>query len=82
MRKVALALICLFAVPVLSLAQTTDIRDRDGSLIGTKHYDSTSRETQYRNRDGSLEYTGNRNGNEYQIRDRSGSLKWTEQVED
>ncbi len=82
MRKVALALICLIAVPVVALAQTTYIRDRDGSLIGTKHYDSTSRETQYRDRDGSLEYTGNRNGNEYQIRDRSGSLKWTEQVED
>lgn len=82
MRKVALALICLIAVPVVALAQTTDIRDRDGRLIGTRHYDSTSRETQYRDRDGRLEYTGNRNGNEYQIRDRSGSLKWTEQVED
>lgn len=82
MRKVALALICLIAIPVLAVAQTTDIRDRDGRLIGTKHYDSTSRETQYRNRDGSLEYTRSRNGNEYQIRDRSGSLKCTEQAED
>ena len=56
--------------------------DRDGRLVWTKHYDSTSQETQYRNRDGSLEYTGNRIGNEYQIRDRSGNLKWTEQDED
>ncbi len=49
--------------------------DRDGRLIGTKHDDSTSRETQHKNRDGSLEDTGSRNGNEYQIRDRSGRLK-------
>ena len=81
MRRVAI-IICLVVVPVLSFAQTTDIRDRDGRLIGTKHYDSTSRETQYRDRDGRLEYTGNRNGNEYQYRDRSGRLKWTEQPED
>ena len=81
MRRVAI-IICLIVVPVLSLAQTTNIRDRDGRLIGTKHYDSTSRETQYRDRDGRLEYTGSRNGNDYQIRDRSGRLKWTEQAED
>jgi hypothetical protein len=81
MRRVVM-IICLIVVPVLSLAQTTNIRDRDGRLIGTKHYDSTSRETQYRDRDGRLEYTGNRNGNDYQIRDRSGRLKWTEQAED
>jgi hypothetical protein len=61
MRRVAI-IICLIVVPGLSLAQTTNIRDRDGRLIGTKHYDSTSRETQYRDRDGRLEYTGNRNG--------------------
>ena len=81
MRRVAI-IICLIVVPVLSLAQTTNIRDRDGRLIGTKHYDSTSRETHYRDRDGRLEYTGSRNGNDYQIRDRSGRLKWTEQAED
>ncbi len=62
-----------------SVDQTTDIRDREWRLIGTKHYDSTSRETQCRNRDGRLEYTSSRNGNEEQIRDRSGRLKWTEQ---
>ena len=81
MRRVAI-IICLIVVPILSLAQITNIRDRDGRLIGTKHYDSTSRETQYRDRNGRLEYTGNRNGNDYQIRDRSGRLKWTEQAED
>ena len=59
MRRVAI-IICLIVVPILSLAQTTNIRDRDGRL----------------------EYTGNRNGNDYQIRDRSGRLKWTEQAED
>lgn len=81
MRRIAI-IICLIVVPVLAFAQTTNIRDRDGRLIGTKHYDSTSRGTHYRNRDGRLEYTGNRNGNDYQIRDRSGRLKWTEQAED
>jgi hypothetical protein len=81
MKTVALT-IFLMALSALSFAQTTDIRDRDGRLIGTKHYDSTSRETQYRDRDGRLEYTGKRNGNEYQIRDRSGRLRWTEQDED
>ena len=80
MKTSALTII-LIMVPALSFAQTTDIRDRDGRLIGTKHYDSTSQETQYRNRDGSLGYTRSRNGNEYQIRDRSGRSKWTEQSE-
>ena len=80
--KTICMIVALVLVPILSLAQTTNIRDRDGRLIGTKHYDPTSRETQYRDRDGRLEYTGNRNGNEYQIRDRSGRLKWTEEDED
>ncbi len=56
--------------------------DRDGRLIETEHYYSTSRKTQYRDRDGRMEYTGKWNGNEYQIRDRSGNLQWTEQDED
>ena len=80
--KTICLIVTLVLIPILSLAQTTNIRDRDGRLIGTKHYDSTSRETQYRDRDGRLEYTGSRNGNEYQIRDRSGRLKWTEEDED
>ncbi len=80
--KTICLIVFLVLIPILSLAQTTNIRDRDGRLIGTKHYDSTSRETQYRDRDGRLEYTGSRNGNEYQIRDRSGRLKWTEEDDD
>ncbi len=80
--KTAALTVILIVIPVLSFAQSTDIRDRNGNLVGTRNYDRTTGETQFRDRNGNLEYTGNRRGNEYEIRDRSGNLKWTEESDD
>ncbi len=82
MMKTTIMAIILIMAPILCWAQTTDIRDRNGNLVGTRRYDRTSGETEFRDRYGNLEYTGKRRGNEYEIRDRNGNLKWTEDSED
>ena len=78
-----LGLVVIFIlVSVASFAQTTDVRDRNGNLVGTRHYNHSTGETQFRDRNGNLEYTGQRRGHEYEIRDRSGNLRWTEEADD
>ena len=80
--KTSIMAVILILSPILSLAQTTDIRNSYGDLVGTRRYDRASGDMEFRNQYGDLKYTGERNGNGYDIRDSYGDLKWTEQSEE
>ena len=78
MSKTVLALLLLAISPTLC-AGDSDIRDRYGNLLGTKSYDRSTREYQYRDRTGSLDFTKQRNDNGYDVRDRDGKYIGSEQ---
>ncbi|MCL5125803.1 MAG: hypothetical protein M1511_15150 [Deltaproteobacteria bacterium] len=80
--KTEVMAVFLIMTPILCLAQTTDIRNSYGDLVGTRRYDRSTGDMEFRDQYGDLKYTGKRNDNGYEIRDSYGDLKWTEQSED